>query len=81
MTRLFLYGFALATLASPASACLNDQELPKHEREFRSNYNGHPIPPPVVPPPPSDYLPIFQGGVALLVGSAGLILFKGQSKG
>lgn len=81
MTRLILYGFALATLASPASACLNDKELPRHEREFRSNYNEHPTPPPVAPPPPSDYPPIFQGGVALLVGSAGLILFKGRSKG
>lgn len=33
-----LTGIALAGLAGPASACINDHESPTHEREFRSQY-------------------------------------------
>jgi hypothetical protein len=80
MTRLLACGFAVAMLAGPASACLNDKELRGHEREFRSNYNGHPTPPPEIPPAPSDYAPIYGGGVALLVASAGLVVIRGRAK-
>ena len=66
MTRLLACGFALAVLAGQASACLNDKELPGHEREFRSNYNGHPTPPPESTPPEPDYKPILGGGAAFL---------------
>jgi hypothetical protein len=81
MTRLLACGFALAMLAGQASACLNDKELPSHEREFRSNYNRKLTPTPATPPPPSDYSPIFGGGVAMLVVSAGLVAIRGRSKG
>jgi hypothetical protein len=80
MRRLLASGFALAALAGPASACLNDVELPNHEREFRSQYNGHPAPPPEPPAPPSDYTPIFSGGVALLLGGAGLAWLGDRSR-
>jgi hypothetical protein len=81
MTRLLAVGFTLAVLAGQASACLNDKELPGHEREFRSRYNGHPAPPPETPPAPPDYTPILGGGAALLVASAGLVAIRGRSKG
>jgi hypothetical protein len=31
---------ALIGFANPADACINDVELPNHEREFRSQYLG-----------------------------------------
>jgi hypothetical protein len=31
-------------IAAPAVACLNDDELPSHEREFRSQYAGPALP-------------------------------------
>ncbi len=39
MRRLFTL-FAIAVAASPALACINDSELPGHEREFRSSYQA-----------------------------------------
>lgn len=48
------FGLALIVLAgfgAPAAACINDDELPKHEREFRSNY-GDPTYPEPAPVPP-----------------------------
>jgi hypothetical protein len=69
----------LAVFAGPAAACINDTELPGHEREFRSHYLG----PAVTPPPPStsaeppDYQLMYGGGVALLVGAAVVALTGG----
>lgn len=34
----FLFTAAIISLSSSAGACLNDSELPDHEREFRSQY-------------------------------------------
>jgi hypothetical protein len=43
MRRLFAAIAVLATASAPAVACINDSELPGHEREFRSSYqNGRP---------------------------------------
>jgi hypothetical protein len=36
---LALLALVLAGLAGPAAACINDDELPSHEREFRSQYS------------------------------------------
>ena len=46
LALILCVGFAV-----PAFACLNDRELPSHEREFRSDY-GDPASP--VPPPPPN---------------------------
>src|SRR5947209_2033862 len=43
--RLLLIGLVIAGLTSPAIACINDIELPSHEREFRSQYRGPQTPP------------------------------------
>jgi hypothetical protein len=65
---------ALALFANPAHACLNDIELPAHEREFRSSYRGPPAPPPTPPVyPPSNQL-LFAGGAVFLVGALALAL-------
>jgi hypothetical protein len=80
MGRLSTACVALALLAAPASACINDAELPQHEREFRSRYNRSEPPP---TPPPSDYpssTPWLGAGVALLIGGAAWALFGGRSR-
>ncbi len=35
-----ILGVVLFGLGGPAQACLNDNESPAHEREFRSQYGG-----------------------------------------
>ncbi len=38
MIRRFVGLIVLASCSSIASACINDEEAPAHEREFRSSY-------------------------------------------
>lgn len=38
MRRLFTSLAAVVVLCAPTVACINDSELPGHEREFRSSY-------------------------------------------
>ena len=45
MRRIFAV-LALAAFAAPALACDNSSELPKYEREFRSQYQDTPASPP-----------------------------------
>jgi hypothetical protein len=63
--------------AAPVLACINDAELPNHEREFRSQYNEvvsqPPAPPPAASPGPSNQALIGVGTV-LLIGTAVLTL-------
>lgn len=72
--RLGLALAILAGIAAPAAACINDSELPGHEREFRSNY-GEPTSPPPPPPRALDFAgfpthPMLLGtGTALLTGA------------
>ena len=40
MRRLFTSLVAVVALCAPAVACINDSELPGHEREFRSSYGN-----------------------------------------
>lgn len=70
MSRL-LACLALAAGAGPATACINDMELPAHEREFRSQYRG-----PDVTPPASPQASTGQPSTGLLVG-AGAVLLAG----
>lgn len=70
MSRL-LACLALAVAAGPAFACINDVELPAHEREFRSQYRGPAAAPPASPPESTD-----RPGTGLLVGT-GAALFAG----
>ena len=60
---------ALTVFASPVFACDNSSELPKYEREFRSQYRSNS--PSVMPTvSPSGKLPMmFLGGGVLLTGA------------
>ena len=76
MLRL-LACFILAWSACPVSACLNDRELPGHEREFRSQYRAPATPAPAPSsetPHPPGYRLLFGGGGVLLVGALGLVV-------
>ena len=69
MGRLLLC-LVLAGFARPAVACLNDNELPSHEREFRSQYlASHDF----APRPPDSDSPghwfLMYGGAVLLAGA------------
>ncbi len=83
MRRLSACGLALALCAGPASACINDVELPNHEREFRSQYRDRTAPAPAPEPEyaPPNYVPVAGAGLALLVGGTVLALFGGRSRG
>jgi hypothetical protein len=70
MTRL-LACLVLAFAAGPAAACINDVELPTHEREFRSQYHGPNNPPPANSPEPTG-----RPSTNLLLG-AGVLLLAG----
>jgi hypothetical protein len=81
MKRL-LACLVLAVLAAPAAACLNDVELPSHEREFRSQYN-------LSTPPPAPALEstepignplLLGGGTVLLIGALGLAATSGRTR-
>ena len=71
MGRL-LVCLSLVALTGPAAACINDIELPAHEREFRSQYRG---PASLASDPPSDRSgspsngQLIGIGVALLSGA------------
>jgi hypothetical protein len=45
MRRLLSAAVAVALGSAPAVACINDSELPGHEREFRSSYQNGRSPP------------------------------------
>jgi hypothetical protein len=69
MRRFLLTMAALLAASATASACINDSELPSHEREFRSSYKNSPAPEST---PSSSYAaPVAAGGgVLLLIGAA-----------
>jgi hypothetical protein len=65
----------LAVFTTAASACLNDRESSKSEKEFKSHYGDPPPAMPADPTPssaPTDRLVAYGGtglGAALLVGA------------
>jgi hypothetical protein len=59
---------ALVALAGPAAACINDSELPGHEREFRSSYQQSDYRPPEPPTYTRTYL---LGGMGVLLAAVG----------
>ena len=65
-------------------SCLNDQELPQREREFRTDYQVVDYPQPEIQPDQhfGDGSTLATSGVVLLVGSMGLLYFslRNQSK-
>lgn len=76
MRRLFAL-FAVAVAVSPALACINDSELPGHEREFRSSYQTDRKPAESGPSLIQQYGPgtaASVGGVLLL--AAGIITVR-----
>ena len=80
MGRLLASALALALIAGPAVACLNDSELPGQEQEFRSQYTrmARPVGRPSGAP---NHLPVVLGGLAMLGSATALILLDGRSKG
>ncbi len=81
MGRLLACSFALALIASPAVGCLNDSELPAHEREFRSQYARATAPPPGPSAGSPARWPLVAGGFALLGSAAALTLIGRRSRG
>jgi hypothetical protein len=81
--RLLLVCLAIVGLACPALACINDIELPTHEREFRSQYSKPASQPPTPsgdPSGPSGYLLLMSVGGALLTGAVGLAAMGGRPR-
>jgi hypothetical protein len=70
--RRLLACLTLIVLVSPAAACLNDAELPSHEREFRSQYKRQTPPPSPPSSTPDNSSLLFGGGTLLLIGAVGL---------
>ena len=70
MSRL-LACLALGAGAGPVAACINDVELPAHEREYRGPDATQPVTPPEPTGQPSTGLLIGTGAV-LLVGAVAL---------
>ncbi len=75
MCRL-LACLALVWFVGPATACINDIELPTHEREFRSQYHGpaNPPAPPATDPSPSNHRLPIGAGLLMLTGAVVLSL-------
>jgi hypothetical protein len=84
MKRFLSSLVAAFVFAGSASACLNDSELPTHEREFRSSYKRQA--PPESPTDsqmfPPNMVPVaLGGGGALLLIGAGLVTLRRSPKG
>jgi hypothetical protein len=80
MVRAFACCLALAVLAGPVSACINDSELPHHEREFRSQYTRKASPPMRTPPAPMARWPLVVAGGSMLA-SAAVVLVGARARG
>jgi hypothetical protein len=76
-----LAGLVLLAAGSPAPACINDSEVDKAEREFKSSYEKNTprgTPAPDYAPPPKDRgLPLaFLGTGSVLLAGAAVVCFK-----
>jgi hypothetical protein len=81
MSRFFATLACLFALCGAACACLNDSELPGHEREFRSSYKRE-MPPEQQYEPPHNGTPLvlYGTGGALLAGAGLLVLRRPSTK-
>lgn len=68
--RRVLAFLLVAGLAGPAGACINDVELPSHEREFRSSYM---VASSNAPPKPTQMSGRRLRGELFVVGAAALL--------
>ncbi len=81
MARYLLTCIVLSALAGNSPACINDVELPQHEREFRSQYQTEVFDsPPPVPPSALRTTGLFVGGGVLLTAAVALTLFGGKAR-
>jgi len=79
--RGLIAGLIVAAAAGPAAACLNDVELPSHEREFRSQYRGDaPAPPSPSPGQAVVHTALYSSGAVLLVGAVGLAVTRRRAE-
>lgn len=69
---------AVVFLSASASACINDRELPQHEREFRSQYlsQQYTSATPGPPPPGLKDIGYRVAGLSLLAMGLGTALFR-----
>lgn len=75
--RALIACLAVTAAAGPAAACLNDAELPSHEREFRSQYNE--VVRNLTPQSPAQafvHTALYSSGAVLLVGAVGLAVTR-----
>jgi hypothetical protein len=79
--RGLLACLVIAGFAGPAGACLNDIELPLHEREFRSQYrsNQPAQPTPAAEPSRSPGNPLLYGAGGFLVLGAAALASMGRA--
>ena len=80
MGRVFACLMILAGLVCPAAACLNDSELPNHEREFRSQYARSGTPPATRSNDSVRYWLVAGTGSVLLAGGVAVALFGGRTR-
>lgn len=85
MTRLrgLLICFLVAAVGGPATACMNDEESPIHEREFRSQYGewaGLPSGDEIAHHYRGRHELLMGGGAALLAGAAVLAAKRPRSR-
>ena len=73
-------GFVL--IAGPASGCINDVELPTHEREFRSQYTrtGPTRSTPAATPYPARHWLLIGSGSTLLACGLAVALLGGRAR-
>jgi hypothetical protein len=75
---LGMSALALLTAAAlPARACINDREVNRSEREFKSQYQQPAYTPTPAPPPAQDQgtsLAFLGAGTFLLLGAAATVL-------
>ncbi|MEZ6062365.1 MAG: hypothetical protein R3C19_18640 [Planctomycetaceae bacterium] len=76
LPALLLVAICCTATGEICQACLNDAELPQHEREFRSQYEGRPPMLTRNKPVAPNLTMMSAGGWLLLAGSTALALVK-----
>jgi hypothetical protein len=79
MHRVVTFLAALG-LGTGAMACINDNESPQHEREFRSDYRLAETPPGKPPTAPPDNRYLAAGGLMVLTSAFAVALSRRQSR-